>query len=139
MLTILNETNIDIDVSLLEKIANSLSSKDVECMLVDDMYMKEINKEQRGIDKSTDVLSFPLDDVPLAPLGSIVINLELAKDISEKLNHPLQSEAELLFIHGMLHLLGFDHEIDDGKMREKEKELIGKFNLPLSLIDRTLE
>ncbi|MGJ9366302.1 rRNA maturation RNase YbeY, partial [Campylobacter jejuni] len=55
------------------------------------------------------------------------------------LGHSYEEEISLLFIHAMLHLLGFDHENDNGEMREKEKELIEHFNLPKSLIVRTLE
>ena len=59
-------------------------------------------------------------------------SLERAKEFK----HSLNDELALLFIHGTLHLLGYDHEIDNGEMREKEKEIIKKFNLPESLIVR---
>ena len=58
--------------------------------------------------------------------------LEKAKEY----NHGSDNELKLLFIHGLLHLLGFDHEIDNGEHRHKEEELIKKFNLPSSLIVR---
>ena len=125
-----------INISFLENIASKLSDQDVELVFVDDHNMQQINKEQRNIDKSTDVLSFPLHKLPNLPLGSIVINLDLAKQMALKFNHSLNNEISLLFIHAMLHLLGFDHEIDNGEMRLKEIELINFFNLSNSLIVR---
>lgn len=123
----------------LEKIANHLSDKDVELIFVNDETMKNINKEQRNIDKTTDVLSFPLENIALnLPLGSIVINLNMAEKMALKYNHTLKDELSLLFIHAMLHLLGYDHEIDNGEQRTKEEELIKYFNLPTSLILRNL-
>lgn len=123
----------------LEKIASFLSPKDVELIFVDSKEMQEINLEQRKQDKSTDVLSFPLENIDeKLPLGSIVINTELAKSKAKELGHSYEEEISLLFIHAMLHLLGFDHEKDRGEMREREKELIEHFNLPKSLIIRTL-
>ncbi|MGB2553760.1 rRNA maturation RNase YbeY, partial [Campylobacter sp. MOP51] len=56
-----------------------------------------------------------------------------------ELGHERDSEIALLFTHGLLHLLGFDHEIDSGEMRSKECEVIEKFNLPKSLIVRTMD
>ncbi|MCH5336252.1 MAG: rRNA maturation RNase YbeY [Campylobacter sp.] len=122
----------------LDKIAKALSSKDVELVFMDDENMRELNKAQRGIDKSTDVLSFPLENIAKdLPLGSVVINLDLAKKKAKELGHSLEEELSLLFIHAMLHLLGFDHERDKGEMREKERQWIEFFNLPQSLIIRT--
>ncbi|KAA6225171.1 MULTISPECIES: rRNA maturation RNase YbeY [unclassified Campylobacter] len=129
----------DEDCKFLEKIAIFLSDKDIELLFVDDKTMQEINKTHRNIDKSTDVLSFPLQAIiPNLPLGSIVINLDLAKKKAVEFNHSLNDELSLLFIHAMLHLLGYDHEVDEGQMRKKEEELIKYFNLPTSLIIRTL-
>ncbi|AXP09142.1 rRNA maturation RNase YbeY [Campylobacter hepaticus] len=124
----------------LEDIACFLSPKDVELLFVDDKTMQEINLKQRKQDKTTDVLSFPLENIhENLPLGSIVINVDLAKQKAKDLGHTYEEELSLLFIHAMLHLLGFDHERDNGQMREKEKELIEYFKLPKSLIIRTLE
>lgn len=121
----------------LEKIANSLSPKDVELVFVDSKEMQELNVTHRGQDKSTDVLAFPLENIDEnLPLGSVVINVDLAKQKAKELGHSYTDELSLLFIHGMLHLLGFDHESDEGQMREKEKECIEFFKLPKSLILR---
>lgn len=127
----------DENVDFLEKIAQKISSKDVELIFLNNEQMRNLNLEQRGIDKSTDVLSFPLVDIAKnLPLGSIVINTELAKEKAKEFNHTYEEEISLLFIHAMLHLIGFDHETDKGEMREKEKELINFFKLPKSLIVR---
>jgi len=137
MILLDNQTNVDIDIKELEKIANFLNvNKDIELLIVDNNTIKQLNKEYRGKDKPTDVLSFPLQDLEFMPLGSIVISSDFAKDASLKFNHSLKEEITLLFIHGLLHLLGYDHEIDNGQMREKEEFLIKKFNLPNSLIVR---
>lgn len=124
----------------LEKIANFLSPKDVELVFVDNKQMQELNLAQRKQNKTTDVLSFPLKNVDEnLPLGCIAINVDLAVQKAKELGHSYEDEISLLFIHAMLHLLGFDHEVDEGQMREKEKELIKHFKLPKSLIIRTLE
>lgn len=124
-------------LDFLEQIASKLSNKDIELVLVDEKEMRAINKEQRGIDKTTDVLSFPLFAQKNLPLGSIVINLDAVRTKANELKHSQEAELALLFIHGMLHLLGFDHEKDKGEMRAKEAELVEFFHLPKSLIIRT--
>ncbi len=139
MLLIDNQTNQNIDTSKLEHIYESLTDREIELIFVTNEQIRDINLEHRGKDKPTDVLSFPLIDMPHAPLGSIIISLDMAKDVSQKLNHRLEDEVSLLFIHGFLHLSGYDHEVDGGEMREKEEELIGEFGLPNSLIVRTME
>lgn len=121
---------------ILDEIKASLSKADVELVLVSAKDMREINLAQRGIDKSTDVLSFPLHALKNCPLGSIVINKELAEQSAKELGHSVDDELALLFTHGLLHILGYDHENDTGQMRAKEQEIIKSFNLPASLIIR---
>ncbi|MBS4241406.1 rRNA maturation RNase YbeY [Campylobacter vulpis] len=126
------------DCKFLDNIAKTLSPKDVELIFVEDEEMRELNLKYRNKNKSTDVLSFPLQAVnKTLPLGSIVINKALAQKKAKEFQHSLEDEISLLFIHAMLHLLGFDHEKDKGEMREKEEELIRFFKLPQSLIVRT--
>lgn len=139
MLLIDNESNTPLHLPLLEHICKEHTEKEVELLIIDGHSMHELNLEHRGMDKTTDVLSFPVDDFPHAPLGSIVINYELAAQKAKELGHSSEEEITLLFIHGMLHLLGFDHEIDHGEMREEEKKWITQYNLPQSLIVRTEE
>lgn len=137
MIELDNTTSLDINESFLNSIAISLSNKEIELLIVDKNKMQQLNKQYRGIDNSTDVLSFPYENMPNTPLGSIVISSWHVQKLANKLNHTDDDEIALLFIHGLLHLLGYDHETDNGEMREKEKELIKKFKLPKSLIFRT--
>ncbi len=149
MIDLDNQSTLHFNLKALEKIASMLSTKEVELLIVDDEMMKSLNFEHRGKDATTDVLSFPLKTpfveqsdfgVHLGlPLGSIVISASYVVHNAKELGHSIQDELSLLFIHGMLHLLGFNHESDDGEMREKEAELIEKFTLPKSLIIRTGE
>ena len=134
-----NNTEYKIDLNLVEEIALSLSEKEIELIFTDNVEMQEINLNTRGMDKPTDVLSFPYDEMPNAPLGSIVISSNFVEEKAKLYNHGFQDEFTLLFIHGILHLLGYDHEIDNGEHRDKEEELINKYNLPKSLIIRTGE
>ena len=139
MLVIENETNTTLPLALLERICEDNTPKEVELVIVSAQEMHELNLEHRGVDKTTDVLSFPIDDFPHAPLGSIVINHELAASKASELGHSSEEEIALLFIHGFLHLLGYDHEIDTGEMRELEETWILRYKLPKSLIVRTEE
>ncbi len=137
MIDLDNGTGFEIDILILEKIANSLTQKDIELLVVRNDEIQELNKEHRNIDKATDVLSFPMDfDMPNMPLGSIVISTDFVEEKAKEYGHTFNEEFSLLFIHGILHLLGYDHEVDNGEHRAKEEELIKKFNLPDSLIVR---
>jgi probable rRNA maturation factor len=137
MIDFVNNADFDFDLKTLYPIYEYLTDKDVELILTTDEEIKELNKKYRNKDKATDVLSFPLENMPGMPLGSIVISVDTAKKGAEEFGHSLEDEIKLLFIHGLLHLLGYDHETDDGEMREKEKEIIKKFDLPPSLIIRS--
>jgi len=138
-----NQTTLAINIDALEKIADTFSTKEVELIIVDNKTMLALNTEHRGKESTTDVLSFPID-APFTeqsifgmPLGSIIIAESFVKKEAKTLGHSEQDELSLLFIHGMLHLLGFDHEVDNGEMRAREKKLIEQFGLPKSLILRT--
>ena len=137
MIELDNRTSLQIDTTLIDTIAGSLTDKEIELLIADTNEMREINRTHRNIDKDTDVLSFPYEEMPLSPLGSIVISSSYLEENSKEFGHSINDELALLFIHGMLHLLGYDHERDNGEMRAKEAELIEKFNLPKSLIVRT--
>ena len=145
MIDLENQTTLHVELVSLEKIASSLSSKDIELIITNDKTMHTLNSKHRGKETSTDVLSFPID-LPIMedsnfnmPLGSIVISETYVRERAKSLGHTVQDELSLLFIHGMLHLLGFDHETDSGEMRQKEEALIKEFDLPKSLIVRTGE
>ena len=140
-----NQTDITINIDTLEEISQSMTTREIELIVTDNKTIQKLNSEYRSKNKVTDVLSFPIDSafeeeiIPGMPLGSIVISADLVKEKSTEFGHTIQDELSLLFIHGLLHLLGFDHEIDHGEMRKKEKEIIETFNLPSSLIVRTEE
>jgi probable rRNA maturation factor len=134
-----NRTNSEYKLEILQKNTKTLTKQDVELILTCNDEIREINSEFRAIDAPTDVLSFPNEPMPFAPLGSVVISDDYVKKVAKELGHSEEDEFTLLYIHGLLHLLGYDHEVDKGQMRQKERELIEKFNLPESLIIRTLK
>jgi probable rRNA maturation factor len=137
MIDLENQTNLEVDISPLEIILKELTQKDIELIFVRNDEIQVLNKQYRDIDKATDVLSFPLEfEMPNMPLGSIVISMDFVEEKAKEYNHSFEDELKLLFIHGLLHLIGYDHEIDNGEHREKEKELIKRYNLPDSLIIR---
>lgn len=137
MIEIENQTSLHFDANLLEKITASLSKQDVELVVTNNKEIQTINKQYRGVDAPTDVLSFPYEKMPHAPLGSIVISADFVTQKAQELGHSTQDELTLLYIHGLLHILGYDHETDSGEMRAMEQKLIEKFHLPQSLIVRT--
>ncbi|STP11785.1 putative metalloprotease [Helicobacter cinaedi] len=136
-----------LEILNLGLIKGDFSHCNLEVVFVDSKTMREINRTHRGKDSTTDVLSFPLecdfdfqsldDTAPFERLlGSIVINTELAKAMSESYNHTLIDEISLLFIHGFLHILGYDHEVDNGEQRALEQCIIESIGLKQSLIVR---
>jgi probable rRNA maturation factor len=132
-----NQTNLEINLEEIEKIAKFITDKEFELIVVDNKTIQELNKEYRNIDKPTDVLSFPLDVAcEHMPIGSIIISADKVIEKADEFGHSKDDEFKLLLIHGLLHLNGYDHETDNGEMREKEEELIKQFNLPDSLIVR---
>lgn len=137
MIELDNRTTLSVDTPLLQSIADTLTQKEIELIITSNSEMKSINLECRNINKTTDVLSFPYEEMPMGPLGSIVISEDFVKDRAMEFKHTSSNELALLFIHGLLHLLGYDHEVDSGEMRKKEKNIIELFSLPKSLIVRT--
>ena len=97
--------------------------------LVGDRRMRGLNRQFRLVDKPTDVLSFPVGRQPAelegggGYLGDLVISVETANRQALAQRHPLETELQILMIHGLLHLLGYDHERDQGQMRRKELAL----------------
>lgn len=106
---------------------------------VDDRGMKKLNREHRGKNETTDVLSFPTEagKGEFPHLGDIVISLPVAEAMAKKLGVSRRREVETLVIHGFLHLCGYDHEKDNGEMlalqSELETQLLGEAPLPMSL------
>lgn len=108
---------------------------EVGVVFADDAYIRELNRDYRGIDAATDVLSFALDEgeepaVQGGPeetlLGDIVISLETAARQAEEFGHSLEREVAYLTVHGMLHLVGYDHEQEEDKaaMRRQEEHVL---------------
>lgn len=125
---------------------NFSDNAEVDVTLVNDEQIKEYNCEYRNIDKSTDVLSFPLgengkyDTNPETNnkmLGDIVISVDHAFSQGELYGHGLRREIAYLTVHSMLHLLGYDH-VDEGvekaKMREKEEVILSKLGLAITKV-----
>jgi len=121
-----------------------LENAELSILLVNDSLMRKLNHKFRGLDKTTDVLSFPqiskkseagsrklnknnLSFTSHLLLGDVVINLQAAKRQSPEHQMSFTDEMRWLLIHGILHLIGYDHEKSkyaEGKMRQKEKELL---------------
>ena len=142
MLNIDNLTTFAINIHLIEEIVKKHTRRDIDLVICYNFTIKKYNKIYRGKNATTDVLSFPIEsDIimndDIMPLGSIVISADFVNEKAVELNHSADDEFTLLFIHGLLHLLGYDHEVDSGEMREKEETLIKELNLPNSLIVRT--
>ncbi len=120
---------------------------EVSVSLVNNEEMKSLNLEYRGIDKETDVLSFPMLDFSdeeieeededteyieeELPLGDIVISMEKAMEQSEEYGHSFSRELAFLLVHGMLHLLGYDHEDEASEkgMFDKQEAILKEMNL----------
>ena len=114
----------------------------VTIMLTGDAAMRRLNREWRAVDRPTDVLSFPADDDgprvrgQVRHLGDIVIATGVARRQAASAKHAYGTELKVLALHGLLHLLGFDHETDAGQMRRAEARLRRKGGLPSGLIER---
>lgn len=126
---------------------------EISMLFVDNEEIREINNETRGIDRATDVLSFPMLDYEDKKvfkevykdknfditfmdgeelvLGDIVLSLERALEQSKEYNHSFEREACYLVVHSVLHLLGYDHMEEDDKkiMRKREEEILGKLDI----------
>lgn len=127
---------------IIQKVVNevlSFENKSLDCEVsvsfVDNQEIKELNREYRGVDKDTDVLSFPMEDEfftegPIL-LGDIIISMEKALEQSEDFGHSIYREIAYLTAHSMFHLLGYDHMEDEEKsiMREKEKQIMKRLKI----------
>ena len=146
--------------------SSKFNARNIELLLVSNDEIRALNAEFLGRDYATDVLSFPLDssgiidssrfalevresnidssdshidsplDSPQMPLGSIVIAFGIADSVAKLQSHSLQIELAILFTHGLLHLLGYDHEADNGEHRKKEREILAHFGIESTLISR---
>jgi len=117
----------------LARVAPRRARGEVTVALVNDRRMRSLNRVFRGVDRVTDVLSFPAEP-PL--LGDIVIATGVAGRQARRAGHALGTELRVLALHGLLHLLGFDHESDDGVMAREERRLRRRGALREGLIER---
>jgi probable rRNA maturation factor len=101
----------------------------VTCVITTDAELRRLNRQFRGKNYATDVLSFPPDEM--------AISLDRAADQAKELGHSLDEELRILMLHGLLHLCGMDHENDSGEMLRTETRWRKRLGLPAGLIERT--
>lgn len=142
------QDKIDIKDELYEKIEDIVEEVldyegysddyDISISFVDNKEIHELNKQFRGVDRATDVLSFPMlsdefEDVEYEEmsLGDIVVSLERALEQSIEYGHSFEREVCFLVCHSMFHLLGYDHDTEENtrEMREKEEAVLTKLNI----------
>ncbi|CCL07477.1 Putative metal-dependent hydrolase [Clostridioides difficile CD002] len=142
------QDKLEVSEELIEKIKDIIiecldyegydDNYEVSLSFVDNKEIHELNREYRGVDRVTDVLSFPLlsDDfegveLEEESLGDIVVSLERALEQSIEYNHSFEREVCFLICHSMFHLLGYDHDTDENtkEMREKEEHILNKLNI----------
>lgn len=127
----------------LKRIARAVGlAGEVDVLLASDAELQRLNRQFRGKNKATDVLSFPADAMPGLPAakqhaGDLAISLDTAARQAAEHGHTLATEVRVLLLHGLLHLAGMDHETDRGEMLEREAELRTELRLPSSLIARS--
>jgi probable rRNA maturation factor len=111
----------------------------VTVLLTTDTAIRRLNRQFRGKNKATDVLSFPASAPgPLKIAGDLAISLPTAQRQANELHHSVGIEIKVLMLHGLLHLAGYDHETDQGEMARREQKLRARLRLPQGLIERTV-
>lgn len=129
---IFNEYNYDKDYSYLNDVINhtfevlDIKDANMSVILIDDKKMQELNNEYRGVDRTTDVLSFALEDnsnikLPIRELGDVFVSIPKMIEQAKEFNHSEKRELSFLVCHGLLHLLGYDHT----KSKEQEELQFG--------------
>lgn len=125
----------------LASVAPARARGEVAVALAGDAHVRELNRRYRRKNRPTDVLSFPADSSPSAdtPLGDIVIATGVAKRQAREAGHSQQTELRVLALHGLLHLLGYEHEADGAaaRMARMEARLRRKGGLRAGLIERS--
>lgn len=105
------------------------------CLITGDSDLRRLNRDFLGKDYPTDVLSFPAE--PSSPtLGEVAISAAQARRQAAAFGHSLEDEIGILMLHGLLHLLGMDHETDRGQMQRAESRWRQRLGLPVGLIER---
>lgn len=140
---IIDEFNFKEDYSYLNEVikhtleVENVSNAVFSIIFIDDEKMHELNKEYRGIDRTTDVLSFALEDnqrieLPIRELGDIFISIPKMKAQAEEYGHSEKRELSFLVVHGLLHLLGYDHtrsEEDEKIHFGKQEQILNDLNI----------
>jgi probable rRNA maturation factor len=119
----------------LTEVAPARARGVVTVAVVPDARVRSLNRQYRGKDSATDVLSFPAGEP--GELGDVVIAAGVAGRQARQAGHPIAVELRVLALHGLLHLLGYDHERDDGRMARLEHRLRRKGGLVEGLIERS--
>jgi probable rRNA maturation factor len=115
----------------------------INVLVTSSAAVRSLNRQFRGKDKATDVLSFPAssaiskDRNSAVLAGEIAISADIAAQNAARLGHSPAAEVKMLALHGVLHLAGFDHERDNGEMARKETKLRRLLKLPMGLIERS--
>jgi probable rRNA maturation factor len=110
---------------------------EVSVLLADDRTLRRLNRDWRGKDKATDVLSFPSpEEMSAVFAGDLAVSLETAQRQGAAYGNELRDEVRVLLLHGLLHLAGMDHETDGGEMAAREAELRKRLRLRSGLIAR---
>jgi probable rRNA maturation factor len=113
----------------------------VNVLVTSSADLRSLNRQFRGADKATDVLSFPALPVERGRAkevaGEVAISSDIARDNARRLGHSVADEVKILVLHGILHLAGFDHERDNGEMARREGRLRKQLKLETGLIERT--
>ena len=107
-----------------------------DCLITGDAELRRLNRDFRGKDYPTDVLSFPNGTGFPASLGDLAISLSRARAQARRYGHRPEQEIQILMLHGVLHLLSMDHETDGGRMARAEKRWRAHLGLPNGLIER---
>ena len=112
---------------------------EVSVLLTTDRAIRRLNRQYRGNDKATDVLSFPAETFiqnQQKIAGDLAISVDTARKQGAARGHSLATEIKILILHGLLHLAGYDHESDAGRMARREQLLRARLGLPQGLIER---
>lgn len=131
-ITIINKTKTKINknslLKLVKKLSRELKFKDgLSFLFCSDTFCKKINKKFLGRDGTTDVISFPINENGY--LGDVLINLKQIKRQAKRLKISYNEELKRIVIHGILHLLGYDHEKDNGEMEKLQEKLLSKYKI----------
>jgi probable rRNA maturation factor len=133
----LNRRNLERFAQVLrEEVANGAC---FQCLIADDRELRRLNREFLGKDYATDVLSFPEERFETAEVGwsgEIAISAQRAREQARAYGHSIDDEIRILMLHGVLHLMGMDHESDRGKMARAEAAWRMRLALPAGVIER---